>query len=120
MQETPKFVMAAVSMHGCVKNCENKYVVTDSILTCSFRNGALIAAGTVFLTQGVLWASHLINNFDRHGSLPWAGYFLQVSLLPTLQIYKHYHAPDLRRLFPTRLHDPSLLLVVSHLACVWH
>jgi hypothetical protein len=79
--------MAATSMRGSVRDRQYKRVEAGSIADCSFRNGALLAAGTVFLTQGVLWASRSMSTYAREGSLPWVGYLLQLCLLPNVRTH---------------------------------
>ncbi|RAQ98787.1 signal transduction protein [Stemphylium lycopersici] len=92
--------MAAAPVRECVRGHRCKYVRVGTLLDCSFRNGALLAAGTMLLTQGVLRASRSIDSHARESSLPWNGYLLQ--------IYAGYFLLD-------------LMLLLYCLSClVWH
>jgi hypothetical protein len=83
----------------------NKYrwkIVDAGVLAdCSFRNGALLAAGTVLITQGVIRACNLTKAHAPKNSLQLStGYLLQVSLLPSLPAHKSYLSTDLCWIFP--------------------
>lgn len=92
--------MAAAPMRGCVHDRRCKRVDVGTILDCRFRNGALLAAGIIFLTQGVLRASRSTDSYAREGSLPLNGYLLQVCLLHNMPAHKSYPCTDLRWVFP--------------------
>jgi hypothetical protein len=88
-----------------LRHAVNQYrsrIVDAGLFTdCSFRNGALLAAGTVLITQGVIRACYLTKTHAPKSSLQLStGYLLQVSLLFTLPAHKSYQSTDLCWIFP--------------------
>jgi hypothetical protein len=110
---------SAASMRESIRATASRCTPVDvgTPLACSLRNGALLAAGTVLLIQGVIRAFPTTSPHVTH-PLRMNGYLLQVCLLPGAWVHKSYQSTDLCRLFSSRSHTPSLLPIVSRLASV--
>jgi hypothetical protein len=88
----------AVNVNKHWRNIIDAGVLAD----CSYRNGALLAVGTVLIVQGVVKACRLTTTHAPKRSLQLStGYLLQVSMLLTLLAHNSYHSTDLCWIFPT-------------------